>query len=257
MKVVLLVVLFFASCLAYAKDSSSSKNNKNLTALAFKNLSAGQSIVFVHGTPGSSEAFSYYINDKQLRSKSSMISVDRIGFGKDKAPAEQKLAVHSQAVFHTAQNVLGRKKLICVGHSYGATLCLDMIARYAEHFEHAVLIAGAFNPNRKILRWYNHLAAAWPLRSLLSKFLMNSNKEMFGLKKELRVLESKFDKIVTPVTIVHGKKDRIVPYDDAVWLFEKLKEKNKAVNLSTYKKAGHFILWKQQEQIKKELLQLL
>jgi len=241
---------------ALAGDSKP-MNPKNLTALAYKNLNVEKSILFIHGTPGSREAFSYYINNKDLRKKANMISVDRIGFGKFHTKAETRLQMHSISILKTATNILGKKKIICVGHSYGATICLDLIARFPQRFEKAVLIAGGFNPNRKILRWYNYIASAWPFRSVLSRFLMNSNKEMFGLKKELVKLEKRFDQITVPVLIIHGSKDRIVPFKDSTWLLKKLEAVGVQASLKIYKSDGHFIIWKQQEEISRDLLNLL
>jgi pimeloyl-ACP methyl ester carboxylesterase len=253
------LAIIFIICVSAQAFSTNVKapKPKNLIALAYKNPKVEKSILFIHGTPGSREAFSYYINDKSLRKKASMISVDRIGFGKIHTKAETSFEGHNISIFKTATNIFGNKKIICVGHSYGATLCLDLIARYPEHFEKAILIAGGANPHRKILRWYNYIAASWPVRALLSKSLMNSNKEMYGLKKELLKLEQKFKKIQASVVIIHGYKDKIVPYKDSTWLLKKLKENNVSASLKTYKSDGHFIIWKQEEKIKDDILKEL
>lgn len=253
-----LTFLFLSLVSVFSFSSAELKlKPKNLTAIAFKNPKVDKKILFIHGTPGSREAFSYYINDKDLREKASMLSVDRIGFGKFHNQAETRLEMHSLSILKTAIYIMGENKIICVGHSYGATICLDLITRHPERFEKAVLIAGGFNPNRKILRWYNHVASSWPLRSLLPKSLINSNKEMIDLKKQLQGLEKKIKLVKTPTLIVHGLKDRIVPHADSVWLHKKLKTSGVEVSLKTYDSAGHFIIWKQQEKIKADLLNLL
>ena len=226
-------------------------------ALAYNNPKAEKSILFIHGTPGSREAFSYYINNKKLRAKASMVSVDRIGFGKIHSKAETSFEAHNVSILKTVKSIFKSEKVICVGHSYGATLCLDLIARFPEKFEQAVLIAGGFNPNRKILKWYNYLAASWPMRLLLPTSFINSNKEMYGLKKELLTLEKRFDKIKASVLIIHGFRDKIVPHEDSIWLLKKLKENDVVASLKTYDSDGHFILWKKQEEITNDLLELL
>ncbi len=47
------------------------------------------------------------------------------------------------------------------------------------------------------------------------------------------------DKINTPVLLIHGKSDKVVPYSESVSLYEALKKKKKKVSLKTYNGAPH------------------
>jgi len=80
---------------------------------------------------------------------------------------------------------------------------------------------------------------------------------MYGLKKELLKLEKQFNNIKVPVFLIHGKKDKIVPYEDSLWLLEKLRSISVEAHLKTYESAGHFIIWKQHEAVVQDLLEQL
>ena len=228
-----------------------------LSYVDYQNPVLEQNIVFVHGTPGSSSAFKTYLEDPDMRKVASMISIDRLGFGKSSKEAVSSFEEHSLAIYETVSQVFKNKKVTCVGHSYGSPLCLDLMARYPDVFTKSVLIAGAFNHERKILRWYNKAARLWPVSAVLSRAFSNSNKEMYKLKEELRALSLKLPQIKNPVLILHGVKDRIVPFADSEWLYEKIKKNNILNDFNRYENDGHFIIWKNHESVKKEILNFI
>jgi len=213
--------------------------------------------LFVHGTPGSRSGFERYIEDEDLRKVSSMVSVDRLGFGKTKSSAVTTFKEHSEAIYSTVHPIFKNKKVICVGHSYGGPLCLDLMARYPDLFVKSVVIAGAFNPNRRILRWYNSVAKMWPISAVLSRAFSNSNKEMYGLKAELKSLSEKLPQIKKPILILHGEKDRIVPFADSEWLYEQVKSNNLQNDFNRFQTEGHFIIWKSHDRVKQEIINFL
>jgi pimeloyl-ACP methyl ester carboxylesterase len=214
-------------------------------------------ILFVHGTPGSKSGFERYVEDEDLRKVASMISVDRLGFGKTKSEAVTTFKEHSESIYNTIYPTFKNKKVVCVGHSYGSPLCLDLMARYPDLFAKSVVIAGAFNPNRRILRWYNSVAKTWPISAVLSRAFSNSNKEMYGLKAELDILSEKLPQIKKPVLVLHGEKDRIVPFADSEWLYERIKSNNIQNDFNRFERDGHFIIWKNQERVKKDIINFL
>lgn len=66
--------------------------------------------------------------------------------------------------------------------------------------------------------WYNRLADWRIVQWLLPHALVMSNREMKPLKEELEHILPLWDKINIPVIMIHGKKDRLVPFDHAKFL---------------------------------------
>ncbi len=248
LKAVLVGTAFFIfSGVCLAQESSS-----ELFYSTFKNGTNDKNLVFVHGTPGNGEGFKEYLQEKTLRSKYNMVSVDRLGFGKSQKKVELSFDVQNAAIDDVVQKEFANKKVTCVGHSYGGPLCLKLLIDKPEIYEKALVIAGVFNPYRKIVRWYNNLASLWLVKWILPRDLSNSNKEMYNLKRELKKLEQDFSKLKGRVKIIHGVEDKIVPVGDGDWLYDKLKGKD--VERLRVKKAGHFIIWKDFDLIKEELI---
>jgi len=149
MKALTLFLFCTVSATSYAKTSKGTYTS--LAAIAFKNPNVEKNIVFVHGTPGSADAFSDFVNSPDLRSKASLMSVDRLGFGKSSNKAETSLDAHTQSILKTLDSSPSHaQKTLCVGHSYGATLCLALAAKFPERFSKVILIAGPFNSNRLV-----------------------------------------------------------------------------------------------------------
>jgi len=209
------------------------------------------SILFVHGTPGSLQAYEGYYNDPALQEKYHLVSIDRIGFGKSSKKSEGSLSVHAKSIISLLNEKWPQKKFNCMGHSYGVPVCLKMFILEPERFNAGLFFAGAVNPNRKILRWYNYLASTWVVKLFLSRGFENSNDEMKSLKKELFILEKDLDKIDKSILIIHGKKDSIVPFEDSEYLEKMLI--NAKLTIFSPETMGHLFLWKQQEYLKEKI----
>jgi pimeloyl-ACP methyl ester carboxylesterase len=65
-----------------------------------------------------------------------------------------------------------------------------------------------------------------------------------------------YKKIKNPVLIVHGKNDRVVPYQNAI-ILSKLLISCKKVSLHLYENAGHLCLWEKEEEIIKTYLDFI
>lgn len=223
--------------------------------LFYKKHSSGvkqKNLLFLHGTPGDHEVFEGYLEHSKLKENFNMISVDRLGFGKSQKKAELSFEKQNKAILKVIEAEFKNQRVTCVGHSYGGPLCLKLSIDHPEIFHKTVLVAGVFNPYRKILKWYNRMASIGVISWFLSKGLRNSNKEMYGLKKELIKLKESLPGLKSSTLLIHGRKDKIVPFEDSKWLSEVIpKDKFEFIKL---KDAGHFVLWKQSNMIADEII---
>jgi pimeloyl-ACP methyl ester carboxylesterase len=212
---------------------------------------AKHSVLFIHGTPGSAKVFKGYYEDQELQKHYHMIAVDRIGFGESSNEPQTSLEKHADAVLDLLKNKWPSKTFSCVGHSYGAPICLYLFIKSPNKFRDGILIAGVSNPNRKILRWYNHLANTWVVKLFLSKSFENSNDEMKALKSELYILEPLLEGIDKRILIIHGQKDKIVPFSDSHHL--KSKMTNAKLKVLSPENMGHLLIWTEKEYLKEEM----
>ena len=91
--------------------------------------SARPVIVFVHGSPGSSDAYTSYLADTALHKVADLLAIDRPGFGYTSGfgRAEGSLERQAAAIEAIVQRLGSGKKIVLVGHSLGG----PVIARYA------------------------------------------------------------------------------------------------------------------------------
>ena len=207
-------------------------------------------VLFVHGTPGTWEAFSGYMKRPELAERFDLISVDRPGFGASAGGGLlPKLADQARVI---AQALQGRPPAIVVGHSLGGPIAVQLAADFPERVKALVLVAGSFDPALETPRWYNRLADSWPLRFAVPKPMRAANDEVLVLERELESLRSRWQDVAAPVTIIQGGKDRLVYPANADFAERMLGDAQ--TTMVRLPDAGHFILWEQPELIVQAIL---
>jgi pimeloyl-ACP methyl ester carboxylesterase len=214
-----------------------------------------QPVVFIHGTPGSWQAFAEYMADDTLASKAYLISVDRPGFGKSghkqMVTSLKQQAVFLQPLLHSKN---GAQKAILVGHSLGAPIAARLAMDYPKLVGAMVLVAPSLDPDLEKPRWYNKLAASSLINWAVPAELALANEEIMPLEQELRDMLPLWKTIKIPVVVIQGEKDRLVAPGNADFAQRVLNSSSKVIRLP---EAGHFVLWRQPRIIRKEILNLL
>lgn len=216
-------------------------------------------LFFIHGSPGDWSAFLNYFKDSTLLEHTKMIALDRTGYGKSSFGNSEKV-LKQQAYFY--KGVLEKyqdstqPKPILICHSYGGAVVLQMAIDYPEMISGVVILAGLSSAELTVPRWYNKFAKSVFVRWWLPTAFTVSNKEMLHLQEDLKALEKDFDKIKVPITIIHGQKDTIVPYEHALFTQKKLEEKV-PFELITLPNANHFIPWTHQDTVRRVILKML
>ncbi len=205
-------------------------------------------LIFVHGSPGSAMDFKRYLADLDLNENANLITYDRVGYGLDVKEAilndlEMELKVLRQII-----PVKNRKKVILIGYSYGGTI----VAASGENYKSKILLApavkGEFEPRFWIMNLYN-----WNLtRYFVPNVFQNAAKEKIKHLTELPLYENKWNISDSPVTVIHGDKDRIVPYKNSLFLQSKFDKDQ--FELITIPDGNHGLLWNRFDLIKSEIL---
>ena len=222
-------------------------------------------VIFLHGTPGSAEFFSSYINHTSLQEKAHLIAVDRPGWGHStiNEGVELNYTLYEQSQFlgdwicQLAQNSASGK-VILVGHSYGATLAPILAMDYPQCVSAMVLLAGAADPDLAQPRWYNRLTRTRVFGSLIkltAKQLYQSNKEMLPIQTGLEKIRSRWREIKQDVVVVHGGKDKLVHPKHLDFIKQEFI--NAKVKTIYKPDQGHFILFEDLDMVVAEIIELL
>lgn len=215
-------------------------------------------IVFVHGSPGSADAYLSYLADTILSHVARMVSIDRPGFGYTSGfgRAEGSLERQAAAVHAVVERLAPVRKVFLVGHSLGG----PVIARYAMDYPGQaaglVIVAGSIDPDLEEHPWWQKAVDNPPLCWLTPKSLWTSNREIIFLESELRQILPRWGEVQCPVTIVHAEDDQLVPFGNVAFARQVLVNCPDLQEV-TLKKGDHFILWSRQDVVRQAILTML
>jgi len=210
-------------------------------------------LFFVHGSPGSWNAFKHYLEDKDLLQRYRMISVDRPGFGYSEFNNSKNLSEQSfiiSALLHSLQN---NKPFFLIGHSLGGPLILKLDLDNPGLISGLIILAGALDPKAEKPEKWRPILFKTPLNYFVPGAMRPSNKELWYLKKDLKELDKELDKITCPVWLIHGDKDNLVPVSNVEYARQKLKNV-KRLEIKIIPGANHFIPWAHFKEVKDVLL---
>jgi len=212
-------------------------------------------LLFVHGSPGSWDAFRQYLTDSLLLSKYRMIAIDRPGFGYSDFGDAENLYVQTEIIESFIDKINNQKPISLVGHSLGGPVVVEIAAEKPEQFKHIVVLAGSVDPNAETPEVWRSVIKTKPLRYLIPGALRTSNDELWLLKSDLFKLRPKLKNIRGDVTIIHGTKDPLVPYSNVAFM-KKAFVNAKSIDVIPIENANHFIPWEHFELIRDVLYNL-
>ena len=212
-------------------------------------------LLFVHGSPGSWDAFRQYLTDNLLLSKYRMIAIDRPGFGYSDFGDAENLYVQTEIIESFIDKINNHKPISLVGHSLGGPVVVEIAAEKPEQFKHIVVLAGSVDPNAETPEVWRSVIKTKPLRYLIPGALRTSNDELWLLKSDLFKLRPKLKNIRCDVTIIHGTKDPLVPYTNVAFM-KKAFVNAKSIDVIPIENANHFIPWEHFELIRDVLYNL-
>ena len=212
-------------------------------------------LFFVHGSPGGWSAFERYMQDKDLLSRYRMIAVDRPGFGYSQFGDAKNLEEQSKLISPIVKLFQNGKPMYAVGHSLGGPMIVKLQVDNENLFSGLVFLAASNDPDLEKPERWRYIMKVTPLNYFLPGAFRPSNEELVYLKKDLKDLDTEWEKITCPAWIIHGDKDTFVPVENVDYTKKKLTN-TKSVEIKILPGARHFIPWEQYEDIKAVLLRL-
>lgn len=212
-------------------------------------------LLFVHGTPGSWDAFASYLRNKELLKHYRIISIDRPGFGYSDFGNAMNLTEQTNIISAWMDSVYNNKPFIIIGHSLGGPMTIKLAAARPQYTKALVILAGSQDPAAEKPEKWRPVLFKTPLNYLVPGAMRPSNEELWYLKKDLVDMKPDYEKITCPVYILHGTKDMLVPYSNVAYTQQML-TKTDSVFVTTFEKENHFIVWTREKEIVDLLMKL-
>jgi len=205
-------------------------------------------LIFVHGSPGSGMNFKNYLADAELNKNANLITYDRVGYSVDK---NEKVLNGLEMELEVLQQIISdvnRENIVLIGYSYGGTI----VAAASENYKSKILLAPAIKGEYEPTFWMLNLTKWKVTSAFVPNVLKNAAQEKFSHLNELPAFENKWIQSSASVTSIHGLKDRVVPYENSLFLLQKFSNNN--FKLITIPEGNHGLVWNKYDLIKNEIL---
>lgn len=203
-------------------------------------------VLFVHGSPGSSDAFLRYLADTSLSKVCQMITVDRPGFGESSGEGEPSIERQAAVLKPIVEKYGNNKKVLLAGHSLGGSVIARMAMDYEELLDGLIILAGSIDPELEPNEWFRPALKYPPAKWFMNRPFIASNIEIMPLEDELMGMLPLWKNITIPVTVLQGTKDRLVPVGNADFA-KKMLVNSRKLDIQKIESENHFFIWTQPE----------
>ncbi|HNP23501.1 MAG TPA: alpha/beta hydrolase [Panacibacter sp.] len=266
-------IVFAQSCMKFRTSDSLAKSQfeeksipfkgsyfkANSTTLHYVEASRDSSLpllIFVHGSPGSWDAFDPYLKDSMLLLHYGIISIDRPGFGYSDFGKAQNLDQQAKEISLLLHHLSNGKPICLVGHSLGGPMVVKLVADNPDlPINNLVILAGSLDPSEEKPEGWRNTLDRTPLRYLLPGAMRPSNAELLMFKQDVNEMPEALSKVRCRVLIMQGKKDTFVPPGNATYAQQHLTHASK-VRIVWFEDENHFIPWTKFNDIRDSLLTL-
>ena len=213
-------------------------------------------ILFVHGSPGSLDGYMDYMHNDTLLSKADLIAYDRPGFGHSNFGKSLPSLRGQSAILYGLMKTLNYDRYWLVGHSYGASIILQAAIDRPYSISGMGIIAGSVIYDIEPLASWRKWVDIPFIRPILPLALKVSNQELMALRRDLRMIDDDWHQITIPVSLMHGREDILVPFENLQLAKQKLTSAD-TVRTLIFEEENHFILWTKKDEIIEEISQLM
>ena len=245
------------------KQVSNLKINRfNFQEHQLRYISSGQApsdsttaILFIHGAPGSSDAFYSYLADSGLQQKAHLITIDRLGYGFSSYGIPVTNIQQQAAPLQHLMEITAAKDWVIVSHSYGCPIAGVLTVSTDQDIKTNLMLCPVIDPSEEIIFFFSPWPSNSVMKHLFSKSFQVSSYEKMSHAEELRRVEHLWSQTKVSTIVMHGKKDWIAPVKNASYLKQFVDEEYLDVRI--HPNISHFIPWQQSEMVVDEIAKLL
>ena len=132
-------------------------------------------LVFVHGAPGSFDAFLSYMRDSSFQSYN-LLAYDRPGYGESSSSPLPSILKQSNILLNIINNHLSNH-IVLIGHSYGGPIAGYATAIHPELIAKAIMVAPLIDPEHEPIFWFSYFSEWTFTNWLLTNDLNTSGTE--------------------------------------------------------------------------------
>lgn len=211
--------------------------------------------IFIHGAPGSWDAFKKFLADYELRDMARLISVDRLGYGgSGLGHSETDIAIQAEAIA-TVLNQYDSTQVIVTSHSYGGPISGKLTVEHPDMIDGTIMCAPLNDPDNEPMKWYSLLANTKLSRALMPAFIDMATDEKMSHAESLEAIRHDWKLINSPIVHVHGLEDNIAP-SKVNLEFSKNNIPPEYLETIEIDDCNHYVIWDRGAQIKQIIINL-
>ena len=199
-------------------------------------------LLFIHGAPGTWDAFKQYLADYDLKNKFRLVSMDRLGYGgshfKD---SEKSIEKHGEAALKVLDQY-NNQEVYVVSHSYGGPISAVMASLAPDKISGLIMCAPVNDPASEPLALYARIANWKISRAVLPPFVDVATDEKMSHRQALMDINKHWSNIQCPVLHYHGANDSLAPFKGNIE-FSKKNIDPRLLKLVTDDEGGHLLIW--------------
>ena len=212
-------------------------------------------VLFVHGSPGTWEAWHEFLDDPALRERAMLLAPDRPGYGGSRRGHTEASMVGQAAALAAVLEAFPGPPAVVVGHSLGGPIAARLAMDRPELVADLVLIAPSIDPALESHRWYNVAGSMRMVQWFLPVDWIVSNRELWPLRRELSAMLPLWGRLRAPVTLIQGDADELVSPANADFAERVLAGHDLVVE--RFPGENHFILWKRPAIVERAIQRML
>lgn len=221
----------------------------------YQDMGQQASLVFIHGTPGSWDAFIAYFKADTLTEKANIAAPDRPGFGKSSYGKPIRSLEEQSALLKPMLEAMPAPRIL-IGHSLGGPIVARMAMDYPDLVDGIIMLAPALDPDLEPNDDWFRIPMRWPvIGAIAPKIFRISNEELVFLDEELELMLPLWKDITMPSVVIQGGKDRLVSPGNAAFADSMLVSAPKDIIL--LEESNHFLPWNKVALIKKKIVEMI
>ncbi len=269
LKIALSFIVFaiaFSSCMSFRRSERSllkdmttdgltydinyhTYQSKKVRYLLYKNQDNTKPLlVLIHGAPGSATELLFYIKNKALREKYSILIMDRLGYGYSDYGHYSPMVDQSKMIIDLIlDHVSNGQSVYIAGHSFGASIAGLIASMKPSFLKATVMMAPALDPEIEKYFWFGKLGIWDATRWMATGALKVAADEKYGHAEELRSLKNTWSNVATPILHIHGMEDGVVPYANV--FFSKSNIDGKYLKMYEWPGMNHFFPFTEENKV--------